>query len=130
MAARFKMGGRELALIFNVEAMDEIEERLGLKIDLSNLQKDLVHGLNDRHVLVAVAAIMMREGMIVKGIDPDIDETWVKRNMKPGRQLGLHAAVLEGITLGMSMENAADNDDDAEVDVVLEELKKKQGQTG
>ena len=124
-----KVGGRELALAFTVDAMDELEKRLGEPIDLTTLQQAIVSKLADRRVLLAVACILAQQGEYLAGRDPDFDETWLRRHAKPGQQISLHASVVQAIAEGLSMETG-ETDENAEVDVVLEELKKKQARAG
>lgn len=124
MSAVIKAGGRELALLFNVEAMDEIETLLGAAIDLTNLQEQIIDRIRDRHALVKVVYALAREGELAAGRDADFDEAWLKRNLKPGQQLRLYASAIEAITEGLRMETNEGSEDE-EVDVVLAELKKK-----
>lgn len=121
-----KAGGRELALVFNIDSMDELEERLGVPIDLTNLRETIVDKLTDRHTLLTVIYTLARQGEFMAGCEPDFDETWLKRHIKPGRQMPLHASVVQALAEGLMMETA-EGDDDEDVDVVLEEIKKKQG---
>ena len=118
-----KIGGREFALLFNVEAMDELEAILEISIDLTNLQEALIGRLRDRHDLVHVFYVLARQGEYEMGREPDFDEQWLKRRMRPGNQLQLHAKVVEAIADGLKMEHEGAKDE--EVDVVLAELKKK-----
>lgn len=123
MAKRIKVGGRELALVFTVAAMDEIEELLGAQVNLSNLQESIVARLSDRHDLVKIVYAMARQGEYAMDCKPDFDLDWLKRHMRPGQQMQLHAAVVEAMAEGLTMETGGDDGD--EVDVVLEEIKKK-----
>ena len=118
-----KIGGREFALLFNVEAMDELEAILGISIDLTNLQEALIGRLRDRHDLVHVFYVLARQGEYETGREPDFDEQWLRRRMRPGSQLQVHAKVVEAIADGLKMESETEKDE--EVDVVLAELKKK-----
>lgn len=124
VSAVIKAGGRELALLFNVEAMDEIETLLGAAIDLTNLQEQIIDRIRDRHALVKVVYALAREGELAAGREADFDEAWLKRNLKPGQQLRLYASAIEAITEGLRMETNEGSEDE-EVDVVLAELKKK-----
>lgn len=125
MSACLSVGGRKLALVFNVAAMDEIEERLGVQIDLANMQETIVQKLVDRRTLVAVIAAMARQGQALSGDNDLIDEEWLKARLKPGAQMKLHALAVQAMSEGLLMESGEDGGDDVAVDVVLEELKKK-----
>ena len=122
---RFKVGGRELALVFTLAAMDKMEEAFGQQINLEDIQKTVVDATNDRKKLVQVIFIMAEEGAALNGEPFDLDAAWFSRHMRPGDMVRARLAVLDAVTDGMSME-AADDSDSGEIDLVLEELKKKQ----
>ena len=119
-----KMGGREFALLFNVEAMDELEKVVGGPLDLTNLQQELFAKLTDRHVLTEAAYILAMAGERARGRAADVDLAWFKSRLKPGAQMRLYTKVIEALTDGLVMETSEGSDED-EVDVVLAELKKK-----
>ena len=119
-----KMGGREFALLFNVEAMDDLEKVVGGPLDLTNLQHELFAKLTDRHVLTEAAYILAMAGERARGREADVDLTWFKSRLKPGAQMRLYTRVIEALTDGIVMETGEGSDED-EVDVVLAELKKK-----
>ena len=121
----FKAGGRELALAFTLGAMDEIERRTGDKIDLQNVKDTVVESVKDRKKLVTVLAVLAAEGEAIEGRLYDGGEAWLNRHMRPGLLPKAQIAVLEAVTEGMSMESA-EGDENEEIDLVLEELKKKQ----
>ena len=121
----FKAGGRELALAFTLGAMDEIERRTGDKIDLQNVKDTVVESVKDRKKLVTVLAVLAAEGEAIEGRVYDGGEAWLNRHMRPGLLPKAQIAVLEAVTEGMSMESA-EGDENEEIDLVLEELKKKQ----
>lgn len=121
----FKAGGRELALAFTLGAMDEIEHRTGVKIDLQNVKDTVVESVKDRKKLVTVLAVLAAEGEAIEGRLYDGGEAWLNRHMRPGLLPKAQIAVLEAVTEGMSMESA-EGDENEEIDLVLEELKKKQ----
>lgn len=118
------MGGREFALLFNVEAMDELERVVGGPLDLTNLQQELFAKLTDRHILTETAYILAMAGERARGRAADVDLAWFKSRLKPGAQMRLYTKVIEALTDGLVMETSEGSDED-EVDVVLAELKKK-----
>lgn len=124
-----KAGGRKLALDFNMAAMDELEGVLGEAIDITNLQDAVVSKLRDRKTLMGVFYVLAREGEIKAGRKPDFDREALARSIRPAQQLQIQFAVIRAMTEGMTMETD-DGDGDDEVDVVLEEIKKKQGLDG
>ena len=122
---KFSVGGRELALAFTLGAMDEIERRTGEKIDLQNVKDTVVESVKDRKKLVTVLAVLAAEGEAIEGRQYDGGEAWLSRNVRPGMLPKAQIAILEAVTEGMSMESG-EGEGNEEVDLVLEELKKKQ----
>lgn len=123
---RIKVGGRELALAFTLGAMDEIERRTETKIDLRDVKQTIIDATGDRHKLVSILTAMAAEGAALENREPDVDEAWLTHHMRPGLLPKMQVAMFEAVAEGMSMETA-DEDGDEEIDLVLEELKKKQG---
>lgn len=122
---RFKVGGRELALAFTLGAMDKIEQRLGVSVELGNVKETVVEQTQDRKKLVALLAILIDEGEAAEGRE-GVGETWIAAHLKPGQLPKAQIAILGAVAEGMSMESA-DGDGNEEIDLVLEELKKKAG---
>lgn len=121
---KLKIGGRELALAFTISAMDEMEKVTGAPVDLDNIKETVVESCKDRRKLMALVAILAHEGAILEGESSDIDAAWLAQHMRPGHLPKVQIAVLGAVADGMRMESA-EGDEDEEVDVVLEELKKK-----
>lgn len=117
---KIKVGGRELALDFTIAAMDRMEQALGEAIDLSNLQKAVVEKTGDRKALIAVIWAMA---------EPPVEADWLSAHVRPGRLINLRRAALEAMTEGMLMETE-EPDENEEVDVVLEEIKKNDNTAG
>lgn len=124
----FKTGGRELALAFTISAMDAMEDMTGRPVDLENVKETIVDACKDRRTLVKMIEILAREGAAVQGNALDIDAAWIKKHMRPGDLPRAQIAVLEAVSDGMRMESA-EGDENEEVDVVLEQIKKKQEPT-
>lgn len=122
---RFKAGGRELALVFTLAVMDRLEQELGKPIDLNDIKETIIEETQDRHKLVRLLLIMAEEGAAAEGQTLDVDAAQLSRLMRPGDLVKARLAVLEAATEGMSMETA-EGDEGEEVDLVLEEIKKKQ----
>ena len=115
-----KVGGRELALDFTIEAMDRMETVLGESVDLGNLQKSVVDKTGDRKVLIGIIWAMAKPS---DGQGEPVSREWLARNIHPGCLVKLRLAALNAMTEGMTMETE-ERDEDEEVDVVLEEIKK------
>ena len=123
MAKRLKVGKRELALLFTMDAIEQLEKRLERPIGLSEIKEALIDKLDDRKTLIAVVNELARQGEYEMGFTPDFDESWLMRHLKPGQTTRLQVAVIGAIAEGLNAETTSG--DDEEVDVVLEEIKKK-----
>lgn len=121
---KFSVGGRELALAFTLGAMDKIEERLGQPVDINNVKESVVEQTTDRKKLVEMLTILAEEGEAIMGSDDGVDKSWIMSHLRPGMLPRAQIAILGAVAEGMSMESA-DGDEDKEIDVVLEEIKKK-----
>ena len=117
-----KAGGRTYTLYFTLAAMDEIEEALG---EPSTFQEDQMEEImSDRRKVMQVFTAFANQGEIAQGREGDLTVKSISRTIRPGEILKLQKAVVDEIVIGARMET--ETDDDAEGDVVLEEIKKKE----
>lgn len=118
----FNVGGRELALAFTMGALADMEETFGERCKLT------WEGINalfeKRRDVLRMMAIMANQGEQIEGRAGDVTEAWLGQTLKPVQFVAVQKALLDAITEGMRMESDA-GDPDEEVDVVLEEIKKK-----
>lgn len=121
---KLHIGGRDLALAFTISAMDEMEKVTGTPVDLDNIKETVVESCKDRRKLLDLVAILAHEGAALDETAADADAAWLAKHMRPGHLPRVQIAVLGAVAGGMRMESA-EGDEDEEVDVVLEELKKK-----
>lgn len=121
--ANIKVGGRELALAFTICAMDKMEQILDKPINLEDVKDTITQVSKDRKLLVQVLAILANEGEAEAGREPDVTPAWLSAHMRPGLLPAAQIAVFHAVTEGMRMETA-DEGQEEEVDLVLEELKK------
>jgi hypothetical protein len=112
-----KIAGREIGLAFTLDAMDALErlQDKGEPLDMTMLAE----AVKDRHQLLDVCAVLANAGGSC-----DVDAAWLSARVRPGQLPKLTVAVLNAISEGMRME-LDDGDEDEEVDVVLEDLRKK-----
>ena len=115
-----KIGEGRYPLRFTLAAMDGIEEATGRTIGELSLN---VRSKADRAELMEVLAVLMREGAEAGAETPTAEE--LRGAMKPGELLASLKQVSDAISEGMRMETEED-EEDAEVDVVLEEIEKKE----
>lgn len=123
---KVKLGGREYTLRFTLYAMDEIEATLNEQITLD--KKQLESLLSDREKIVQIFVIFANQGEIAEGREPDIGIEKFKQSVGYGALFKIQAAVFQAIEEGARMETEDDEDD--EVDVTLEEIKKKENRAG
>ena len=119
-----KINGKSWPLAFTLAAMDGIEEATGKGIGELTLK---ISSKSERAEILNVLAVLMREGAADGAETPDVDE--LHRVMRPGDLMQALRSVSDAISEGMAMETD-EPDDDTEVDVVLEEIKKKETQDG
>ena len=122
---KIKIGGRVFSLAFNVNVMEALDGMINdFNVgEITNYVKK-PGGLKD--VLLAMAA----EGEAIEGRTLDVDRDWF------GRHMGASAPALAKVqiaiydTLREALFMQTETDDGGEVDVVLEEIKKKEGKDG
>ena len=120
-----KIGGRTLALAFNLNAMCELQESVP-DFDLNKLA-DYVRTPDGLRTMITVLA---RQGEVLAGRIPDITKEWIGAHLSPSpqRMATVQVAVLNALAEGMRMET--DDDETDETDEVLAEIKKKEPAAG
>lgn len=118
---QLKIGGRTLALRFDLNAMVAMEETIP-DFDIGKLS-DYVRTPSG---LLDMILILAREGEEAEGRTLDIDKKWLGRHLtpSPAKIAKVHVVVLDTLREGLNMET--EDEDEGEVDVVLEEIKKKE----
>ena len=119
-----KINGNAYPLAFTLGAMDAIEEATGKTVGELSLR---VKSKQDRAELMEVLAALMRAGAADGAETPGADT--LRGMMTPGELMASLKKVADAISEGMYMETD-EPDEDAEVDVVLEEIKKKEERDG
>lgn len=111
-------------LAFTLDAMDAMEEATGKTLGEQTFS---IKSKAARADLVKTLHILAREGAKMAG-EPLADAynvRWFQTYMTPGKLLEAVNAVTDAISEGMRMETD-EPDENKEVDLVLEELKKKE----
>lgn len=116
--------GKSYPIAFTLATMDAIEAETGRPIGELELN---IKTAEARKQILKVLAVMIREGAPEDVETPDAEA--LKSVMRPGALMTAIGKISEAITEGMEMETD-EPDDGAEVDVVLESLKKKEPQGG
>ena len=117
---KIRIAGRNFGLLFNYAALSELTDA----IEGFDVGQILTYARSPKFFPVLVAA-MARAGETAEGREPDVDAAWFSVHMRPSVNsvIRIQTAVTEALTDGMTMET--EEDEDGEVDVTLEELKKK-----
>lgn len=119
----FDVGGRKLALAFTMGALADMEDVFG---DRCKLTWEGINALFEkRRDVLRMMAIMANQGEQIEGRAGDVTEGWLGQRLRPVQFVAVQKALLDAITEGMRMESD-EGDPDEEVDVVLDEIKKKE----
>jgi len=115
-----KIAKRTFPLAFTLGAMEELQN----KIENFNLAK-LQEYVKSPSGLMDILLALMRQGAILEGKALDVDRTWLASHLSPApiRMAPIQVAILNALSDGLTMEA---EEDGGEVDVVLEEIKKKE----
>lgn len=115
-----KIAKRTFPLAFTLGAMEELDQKIK-NFNLARLQ-DYVKTPSG---LLDILLALMRQGAILEGKTLDVDRQWLSSRLSPApmRMAPIQVAILNALSDGLTMEA---EQDEGEVDVVLEELKKKE----
>ena len=118
-----KIGQRLFALAFTAGALAELEDRIE-GFDMVKISETA----RNTDTLLDVLTALAREGEYLEGRELDVDRRWFGAHISPApvHMAKLQVAVLNAFSAGFAMEAEMGDDDNGEVDVVLEELKKKE----
>ena len=116
-----KIGKRTFALAFTADALADLEETIE-NFDIAKVS-ETTKSMKTRLDIVTVLA---RAGEDLEGRTLDVDRRWFGSHISPAplSVAKVQVAVLNAFAEGFRME--AETEDEGEVDVVLEELKKKE----
>ena len=115
-----KIGKRTFALAFTADALADLEETTE-NFDIAKVSETT----KSMKTLLDVVTSLARAGEDLEGRTLDVDRKWFGAHISPAPLsiAKVQIAVLNAYAEGMKME-AESGDEDGEVDVVLEELKK------
>ena len=120
-----KVAKKEFPLLFSMGTLEMMEERI-TGFDLTRIDELIRSSKGLLDVLFCLAT----EGAIAEGRTLEESREWFGTHAPVSRTwiTNAHEAIVAALVDGMSMETDDDEDDD-EVDVVLEEIKKKDEKT-
>jgi len=121
-----KLGKREFNLAFTLKTMIRMQEDIP-DFDLNNIS-DLLRkpkGILDVLYELAVSGEALEDRRL------DVSKDWIGEHIPANRDKMLHVqqCIIDALTDGMRMETEEAENEDREVDVVLEEIKKKDEKT-
>lgn len=118
---KIRVAGRTFELLFNYAALAELSDAIE-SFDLG----DILTYVKTPKFFPVLIAILARAGEAAAGRTLDVDAAWFAAHMRPSpvSVMKIQVAVNEALADGMLMET--DEEDSGEVDVILEELKKKE----
>ena len=144
-----KIGGRMIPLFYSTLEMVQIQEEIGCTAyqlndevfgiireedeEDPNKPADVRFGIvNDAKKIrkfCTLLKILGNAGLEESGQEPDIDEKWIMRHMKPGMIIIYVITVVAVIAEGNLIESTGDKKEEGPVDVLVEEenAKKQQG---
>lgn len=117
-----KIGKREFELAYPLNANLEITEQIP-GFDLQKIKGYIAKPSNEMLIILTALA---RYGAILSGKELDVDKSWFGAHIPCSLKsiINIQVAIFETIAEWSAMETEED-DTDAEVDVALEEIKKK-----
>lgn len=119
-----KIGKKEFTLVFTLGTLQAMEEMI-IDFDLSNIDSIMrsTGGMLDILYCLAEQGAILEEKPLVE------NRAWFGSHAPANRDwvVNAHKTIVDTLVDGMSMEN--EDEDEGEVDVVLEDIKKKDGKT-
>lgn len=123
---KLKVGGRMFALAYTLDAMCELSDVIP-DFDMDKFPEYVKSPKRMLDLLVALA----RQGEALEGRELDVDRHWFASRIAPS-PVGIakvQVPIFNALAAGMTMETE-EADDGEEVDVALQDIKKKGGAAG
>lgn len=121
-----KLGERMIPLYFSTAELKDIQEEVGSIFQIRELLTQNAWSNEQIDNLVKVTKILGNAGLEENGQAADLTEKWIMRHMNPLRMQEVVNAIMMTIAEGMRMETA--EEEAGEVDVTLQEIKKKESE--
>ena len=119
------IGGRIIPLRYTTAAQEQVEEEMDM--DFYELQNKLNKDKKSTRATVRAIRIMGNEGLRLTGKEGDLTDDWLRAHMAPAKIIDYRLAALAALVAGWYMET--DNSYEEKQDVVLNEIRKKNGNT-
>ena len=120
-----KIKGKEFPLVFSLGTLERMEEMID-GFSLTNVDEIL----STTKGLLDIMFLLAEQGAMAEGRKLEEDRAWFGAHAPASRQwiIDAHSVIVDALLYGMQMETDKENPNE-EVDVVLEELKKKDEKT-
>ena len=119
------IGGRVIPLRYTTAAQEQVEEEMDM--DFYELQNKLNKDRKSTRATVRAIRIMGNEGLRLAGEPADLTDDWIRSHMAPAKIIDYRLGALAALVAGWYMET--DNSYEEKQDVVLNEIRKKNGNT-
>ena len=119
---KIKIGEREIPLYFGMNQFIEIEEEVG---NLGEVKELILKGRNRLRNLISVLRILGNAGLKHAGEEPDLTDEWLKEKMDPHALMAYQIAVIACLSKEGESQAAAEENENKERDLVLEEINAK-----
>ena len=116
------IGDRKIPLRFKMNQFAEIEEEVG---NLGEVRKMILNGKQRIRNLVTVIRILGNAGLKKAGEEPDLTDEWLNENMDPHALMAYQLAVIACLSKEGESQAAAEENENKERDLVLEEINEK-----
>ena len=117
-----KIGERTIPLRFKMNQFIEIEENVGT---LGEVKELIIRGKSRLRNLIKVVQILGHAGLKHAGETADLTEEWLTDNMDPHALLAYQIAVIACLSKEGESQAAAEENENKERDLVLEEINEK-----
>ena len=116
-----KIAKHDFALAFTLDALADIQDAIA-NFDISELSSYVKNPRNLSDIIFALA----KQGEYLEGRTLDVDRAWIGGHLSPSpaRIAAIQVSVLNALADGLRMET--EDEETNEVDVTLEEIKKKE----
>ena len=120
-----KIADKEIPLRFRMDQFIELEEELG---NLGEIRDMILTDKKRLRKLVFVIRVLGQAGLKKAGEDAEwLTEEWLRENMKPHHLMAYQIAVLGCLQKEEESQAAAEDNENKERDLVLEEIQEKKG---
>jgi len=120
----FEIAGRRMEMIFTTAALLYVEEKFGGLSELGDkMESEMLKTALWLVEIMANQGVILRTGKTNLPDEEKVTIEWLSYNLMPYRLKEIAELAMQAVRLGMNAETV-DVDEDAEVDVVLEEIEK------